>query len=122
MASAYLGDTILVRSQSPPELNTDTVDGDPTLKQRMVTIYPKDLIGRTFLKETEDDGQLFRTRVVRAIIDKDDELKKGSEYMKFICEVLNSTVDELFTYNETLDHIEKDNSDIESDTEQLIKF
>jgi hypothetical protein len=42
--------------------------------------------------------------------------------MKFICKVPNSNVDEIFTYNEILDHIEKDNSDIESDTEQLFKF
>jgi hypothetical protein len=35
----------------------------------MVTIDPKDLIGRTFLKETEEDGQQFRALVVRAIID-----------------------------------------------------
>jgi hypothetical protein len=116
-ASTYLGDTIFVRLQSPLELNTDTVDGDPNLKKRMVTIDPKDLIGRTFLKETEEDGQGFRARVVRAIIDKDDELKKGSEYMKFICEVPNSTIDEIFTYNEILDYIERDNNDMESDTE-----
>jgi hypothetical protein len=77
-ASTYLGDSIFVRLQSPPELNTDTVDGDPNLKKHMVTIDPKDLIGRTFLKETEEDGQRFRARVVHAIIDKDDELKKGS--------------------------------------------
>jgi hypothetical protein len=50
----------------------------------MVTIDPKDLIGRAFLKETEEDCQQFRARVVRAIIDKDDKLKKGSAYMKFI--------------------------------------
>jgi hypothetical protein len=49
-------------------------------------------------------------------------VKKGSEYMKFICEVPNSTVDEIFTYNEILNHIEKDNNDLESDTEQLFKF
>jgi hypothetical protein len=42
--------------------------------------------------------------------------------MKFICEVPNSTVDEILTYNEILDHIEKDNVDIDSDTEQLYKF
>jgi hypothetical protein len=45
-----------------------------------------------------------------------------SEYMKFICKVPGSTVDEIFTYNEILDHIERDNSDLESDTEQLFKF
>jgi hypothetical protein len=112
MAATYLGDTIFVHSQSPPESNTDTVDGDPNLKKRMVTIDPKHLIGRTFLKETEEDG----------IIAKDDELNKGSEYMKFICEVTNSTVDEIFTYNKIPDHIEKDNHDMESDTEQLFKF
>jgi hypothetical protein len=39
-----------------------------------------------------------------------------------ICEVPNSTVDEIFTYNKIMDHIEKDKNDIESDTEQLFKF
>jgi hypothetical protein len=78
------------------------VDGDPNLKKRIVTIDPNYLIGRTFLKETEEDGQRFRARVVHAIIDKDDELKKGLECMKFICEVPNSTIDEIFTYNSTL--------------------
>jgi hypothetical protein len=42
--------------------------------------------------------------------------------MKFICEVHGSTVDEIFTYNEILDRIKRDNSDLESDTEQLYKF
>ena len=42
--------------------------------------------------------------------------------MRFICEVPNSAVDEIFTYNEIIDHIEKDNNDIDNDTEQLYKF
>jgi hypothetical protein len=74
------------------------------------------------LKNEEEDGQQFRARVVRAVIDKDDALKKGHEYMKFIFEVPGSTVDEIFTYNEILDHIKKDNNDLENDTEQLFKF
>jgi hypothetical protein len=79
------------------------LDGSPSVKRRrMVTIDPNDLIGRTFLKDSEEDGQRFRARVVRAVIDKEDVLKKGSEYMKFICEVPNSTVDEILTYNEIL--------------------
>jgi len=68
----------------------------------MVTIDLKDLIGRTFLKDSEEDGQRFRARVVRAVIDKEDDVKKGSEYMKFICEVPNSTIDEILIYNEIL--------------------
>jgi hypothetical protein len=117
-----LGDTIFVHSQSPPASNTDTMDGDPNLKKRIVTIEPKNQIGRTFLKETEEDGQQFRACVFCAIIDKYYELKKGSEYMKFIGEVPYSTVDEIFTYNEILNHIEKDNNDMESDTKQLVRF
>jgi hypothetical protein len=96
--------------------------GDPSVKCRMVTIDPKDLIGRTFLKDEEEDGQRFRARVVHGVIDKEDALKKGHEYMKLICEVPGSTVDEIFTYNEILDQIEKDNNDLEYDTEQLFKF
>jgi hypothetical protein len=42
--------------------------------------------------------------------------------MKFICEVPRSMVDEIFTYNEILDHIEKDNNDLENNTEQVFKF
>jgi hypothetical protein len=49
-------------------------------------------------------------------------LKKGHEYKKFMCEVPGSTFDEIFTYNEILDVIEKDNKNLENDTEQLFKF
>jgi hypothetical protein len=73
------------------------------------TIDPKDLIGRTFLKDAEEDGQRFRALVVRAIVHRKTEWKKGHKYMKLICEVPDSIVDEIFTYNEILDHIERDN-------------
>jgi hypothetical protein len=42
--------------------------------------------------------------------------------MKFICKVPNSTVDEIITYTDILDCIEKDNNDIDNGTEQLYKF
>ena len=88
----------------------------------MVTIDPKDLIGRTFLKDTEEDGQRFRARIVREIIDKENEQKNDPDYIKFICEVDGNKADEIHTYNEILDHIEKDNNDKENDTEQVYKF
>jgi hypothetical protein len=59
---------------------------------------------------------------VRAVVDKEEDMKKGPEYMRFICEVPESTVDEILTYNEILDHIEKDNNDIDNDTQHLYKF
>jgi hypothetical protein len=91
------------------------LDDDPSVQQRMVTIDPKDLIGRTFLKDSEVDGQRFRARVFRAVLDNEDN-------MKFICEVPNLKVNKMYTYNKILDHIEKDKDDIGNDTEQLYKF
>jgi hypothetical protein len=35
------------------------VDVDPNVKRSMVTIDPKDLIGRNFLKDAEENGQWF---------------------------------------------------------------
>jgi hypothetical protein len=87
----------------------------------MVTINPKDLIGRTFLMDSKEDGQRFEDCVVCAVVDKEEELKKGLEYMKFICKVANSTVDEILTYNDILDNIKMDNNDIDNDTEQPYK-
>jgi hypothetical protein len=39
----------------------------------MVTIDPKDLIGRTFLKDAKEDGQLFQACVVQATVDRETE-------------------------------------------------
>jgi hypothetical protein len=72
------------------------LDDSPNVKHCMVTVDPKDLIGRTFLMDSKE-GQRFRSRVVRAVVDKEKELKKGLEYMKFICKDPNSTVDEILT-------------------------
>jgi hypothetical protein len=70
---------MFIHSSKPPtELTHDGVDRDPNVKKRMVTIYPKDLIGRTFLKDSKEDGQRFRVRVDRAVVDREEELKKGS--------------------------------------------
>jgi hypothetical protein len=68
----------------------------------MVTIDPKDLIGRT---SSELDNVTVLGRFIQAVIEKEDQLKKGSEYMKCICEAPGSTVDDIFIYDEILDHI-----------------
>jgi hypothetical protein len=118
------GDKIFIRykAESPCDMSALLDDSDPNVKHRMVTIDPKDLIGRTFLKDSEDDGQRICARVVRAVFDKEEAIKKVPENMRLIFEVPESSVDEILTYNEILDHIEKDNNDIENDTENLYEF
>jgi hypothetical protein len=60
--------------------------------------------------------------VIQAITEKEEDLKKGPEYLRFICEVPNSNVDEILTCIEIVDHIEKDNSEVENNTKQLYNF
>jgi hypothetical protein len=72
-------------------------DSNPIVKRRMVTINLKNLIGQTFLKDSEADGQRFRAQVIQAITEKEEYLKKGLEYLRFICEIPNCNVDEILT-------------------------
>jgi hypothetical protein len=59
---------------------------------------------------------------VRAIAEIDAKLKPDPSHIKFLCEVDGDTADDIYTYNQVLDFIERDNLDIESDTEQMYRF
>jgi hypothetical protein len=111
-ASNYLDDKMFSWSRSENLDKSTNLDDSPNVKERMATIGPKDLIGRTLLMGSKEDGQRFQARVVGAVVGKEERLKNGLEYMNYICEVPNSTVDDILTYNDILDHIEKDNNDI----------
>jgi hypothetical protein len=70
ITSNQLDDKIFIRSKldfENSESDSTLLDGNPSVSRRMATIDPKDLIGRTFLKDTEEDGQRFRARVVRGL-------------------------------------------------------
>jgi hypothetical protein len=95
---------------------------EPSVRRRMPTIDPKDLVSRTFLKDSEADGQRFRARIVRAILDHDTDLKREPNHVKFLCEVDGDTADAIYTYNQVLGFIERDNLDMNSDMEQLYRF
>jgi hypothetical protein len=71
---------------------------EPRLSCLMPTIDPKDLIGRTFLKETGADGQRLRAPIVRAIMEKDAELKRDPDHIKFLCKLVGHTTDDIYTF------------------------
>jgi hypothetical protein len=58
-ASTYLGGTMYVCSKLPHDSDPDLIDYVPSVKHHMVAIDPMDFIGRTFLKDEEEDGQQF---------------------------------------------------------------
>jgi hypothetical protein len=62
---------------------------------------PDDLIGRTFLTDTRDDGERLRAQITRKILDPD----KPSD-IKFLVEINNGEHDEILAYNKILDKIE----------------
>ena len=69
---------------------------------------PDELIGRTFLKSPEDDGERFRARIIEAIGKKDDDLANHPDKIKFRCSVNDGEYEEIVAYNDIINHIEKD--------------
>jgi hypothetical protein len=114
---SHAANTLFVRSKLD-KANTD----EPSVPRCMATKDPKDLLGCTFLKDSESDGQHFRARIVRAILEHDADMKRDPQHVKFLCEVEGDTADEIYTYNQVLDLIERDNLDMDSDMEQLYRF
>jgi hypothetical protein len=78
---------------------------------------PDDLIGRTFLTDTRDDGERFRARITRKILDPD----KPSD-VKFLVEINDGEYDEILAYNEILDKIETDLDKEFHDTDRQWRF
>jgi hypothetical protein len=114
---SHVDDKLFVRSKSD-KATTD----EPSVPRRMPTIDPKDLLGRTFLEDSESDGQRFRARIVRAILEHDADMKRYPQHVKFLCEVDGDTADEVYTNNQVLDFTERNNLDMDSETEQLYRF
>ena len=70
---------------------------------------PEDLVGRTFLLDTEEDGQRHRARIIKMIKDHDTELANNPTRIKFVCSVDNEDkAEEIIAYNKILEHITRD--------------
>jgi hypothetical protein len=90
IVSNYPGDDIFNWSKTDsfefPTKDFSELD-DPSVQRRMVTIDTADLIGFSFLKNLEEDGQRFRAQVICAFIENLDNCKKDPRYKKFICKM-----------------------------------
>ena len=86
-------------------------DNANTDRPSMPIIDPADLVGRTFLTLENEDGQRLRVRIVKAIDDYDDDCAKDSNQKKFVCTMKDDTIEEIFSYNEILDHLNQQDED-----------
>ena len=94
-----------------PEVVKSKHDQELKEGKTLPTIDPEDLIGRTFLKEPEEDGQRFCVKIIEAIANNQHDLAERKENIKFRCSVDDGCYEEIVSYNDIIDHIENDQTD-----------
>jgi Reverse transcriptase (RNA-dependent DNA polymerase) len=70
-------------------------------------IKPDDLVGTTFLHQPEENGAILRARIVRKIEERDADNRRKA--LKFLVEIGDNEYDEIMTYNDLIDIVEKRN-------------
>ena len=91
------------------DVYADKHDGfsDPTTISSPVFAVD-DLIGRTFLMDADSDtNERFRGKIKRVVTTHGDPNPENIDNLEFLVEVSGSKTDELLTYNEILDYINK---------------
>jgi hypothetical protein len=86
---------------------TDESSEHPSTGADTVIVDPQELLGRTFLMDTQEDGQRFRARIVECISDHESNVRRSDDHVKFRISVNEDEYEETITYNELLDFIEK---------------
>lgn len=94
-----------------PEVVKSKHDDDLKDGKTMPTFDPDSLIGRSFLKTPEEDGQRFRGKIIEALDKTNCSLHDNPERIKFRCSINDDEFEEVLSYGELLNLIEKDETD-----------
>jgi hypothetical protein len=79
----------------------------PSTGNDMVIVDPQELLGCTFLMDTQEDGLRFRAHIVECISDHESNVRRLDDHVKFRISVNEDEYEETITYNELLDFIKK---------------
>jgi hypothetical protein len=79
----------------------------PSTGNDTVIVDPQELLGCTFLMDTQEDSQRFRARIVECISDHESNVCRSDDHVKFRISINEDEYEEIITYNELLDFIEK---------------
>ena len=102
---------IIIKSKGDTE-NFGEPDDDTGVKKYSKPAFdPHGIIGKTFLKHTDDNGERLRATVIKCIEDHDKDLAKDPNRKKFICSLNNDQYEEIMSYNEIMDHINDHDQD-----------
>ena len=73
----------------------------------MALVNPEDLVGHTFLVP-QDNGQTHRARIVERVEDHEYSVDQNPEHLQFKCSMNDDKYEDLLSYRQVLDYIEKD--------------
>jgi hypothetical protein len=106
------GETFSLHSMEPTDEHpytesTPDPSEHPSTGDNTVIVDPQELLGCTFLMDTQEDGQRFRARIVECISDHESNVRRSDDHVKFRIFINEDAYEEIITYNELLDFIEK---------------
>ena len=107
--------TVFIRSRQD--------DADPSHIKPMPEFDPDDLVGRTFLFPTQENGERLRAKATKKVVEQ-IEAADGNRIpnINFILDIGEGIVEELITYNQLLDHLEQAEEQDNSMDQELYKF
>jgi hypothetical protein len=79
----------------------------PSTGDDKVIVNPQELLGCTFLLDTQEDGQRFRACIVECISDHESNVRRSDDDVKFRISVNEDEYKDIITYNKLMDFIEK---------------
>jgi hypothetical protein len=97
------GEDSSLHSMEPTDENPER----PSTGDDMVIVDPQELLGHTFLMDTQEDGQRFRARIVECISNHESNVRHSDDHVKFRISANEDEYEEIITYNELMDFIEK---------------
>jgi hypothetical protein len=80
----------------------------------MIYFDTGDLVGRTFLMQEDDNGLRSRARISEVLEDHEKNVADNPVLKKFKCLVGEDEFEEILSYNEVMQHIEKDDDNGET--------
>jgi hypothetical protein len=101
------GEDFSLHSMEPTDEPTDENPERPSTRDDMVIVDPQELLGCTFLMDTQEDGQRFHAHIVECISDHESNVHRSDDHVKFRISVNEDEYKEIITYNELINFIEK---------------
>jgi hypothetical protein len=97
------GEDFSLHSMEPTDENPER----PSTGDNMVIVDPQELLGCTFLMDTQEDGQRFCACIVECISDHESNVRRSDDHVKFRISVNEDKYEQIITYNDLMDFIKK---------------